>query len=63
MGVNKDQVKGRVNEVAGNVKETAGKIVGNEDLEAEGSVQKNVGVIQSTFGDVKEDIKKAIKGS
>jgi uncharacterized protein YjbJ (UPF0337 family) len=63
MGVNKDQVKGRVNEVAGKVKETAGKIVGNEDLEAEGSVQKNLGVIQSTFGDVKEDIKKAIKGS
>jgi uncharacterized protein YjbJ (UPF0337 family) len=63
MGVNKDQVKGRVNEVAGKVKETAGKIVGNEDLEAEGSVQKNIGVVQSTLGDVKEDIKKSIKGS
>jgi uncharacterized protein YjbJ (UPF0337 family) len=63
MSVNKDQVKGRMNEVAGKVKETTGKILGDEDLEAEGSVQKEVGVLQSTYGDLKEDIKKSIKGS
>jgi uncharacterized protein YjbJ (UPF0337 family) len=63
MDVNKDQVKGRVNEAEGKVKETIGKIVGNEDLEAKGSVQKNLGVIQGAFGDIKEDVKKSIKGS
>jgi uncharacterized protein YjbJ (UPF0337 family) len=63
MSVNKDQIEGRTNEVAGKVKETAGKLLGNEDLEADGTVQKNIGVIQTAFGDVKEDIKKSIKGS
>ncbi len=63
MSVNKDQIKGRMNEVAGKVKETTGKILGDEELETDGSVQKNIGVVQSTYGDIKEDIKKSIKGS
>jgi len=63
MGVNKDQVKGRLNETEGKVKEVVGKVVGNEDLEIKGNVQKNLGVIQGTLGDVEEDIKKSIKGS
>ncbi len=63
MGVNKDQVKGRVREAKGKLKETIGKIVGNEDLEAKGSLQKDLGVMQGAVGDIKEDIKKSIKGS
>ena len=31
--MNKDQVKGRVEEAKGKVKEVAGKLVGNEKLE------------------------------
>jgi uncharacterized protein YjbJ (UPF0337 family) len=57
MGMNKDQVKGRVNEVKGNIKEVAGKLVGNEKLEAKGKVQKIVGNVQAKFGDVKKDVK------
>ena len=34
MSMNKDQVKGRVNEAKGTIKEVAGKLVGNETLEA-----------------------------
>ena len=40
MSMNKDQVKGRVKEAEGKIKEVAGKLVGNEDLEAKGKVQK-----------------------
>ena len=36
MSMNKDQVKGRVKEAEGKIKEVAGKLVGNEKLEAKG---------------------------
>ena len=60
--MNKDQVKGRVEEVKGNVKETTGKAVGNPDLEAEGKADKAVGKVQSTYGDAKEKAKDIVKG-
>lgn len=55
--MNKDQVKGRVEEVKGKVKEVAGNIVGNKSLEAKGIVQKNAGKIQAGLGDVKSEVK------
>lgn len=57
--MNKDQVKGRLEEAKGKVKEVAGKIVGNKDLEEKGKVKKTVGKVQAGIGDLKEDIKKA----
>ena len=56
--MNKDQVKGRVEEVKGNVKEVTGSVVGNKSLEAEGMVQKNVGKLQAGLGDAKSELKK-----
>lgn len=60
MGINKDQVKGRVQEAKGAVKEVAGKLVGNEKLEVKGKVEKTLGKAQATFGDVKKDVKDAL---
>ena len=57
--MNKDQVKGRLEEAKGKVKEVAGQIVGNKDLEEKGKVKKTVGKVQAGIGDLKEDIKKA----
>jgi uncharacterized protein YjbJ (UPF0337 family) len=56
--MNKDQVKGRVEEAKGKVKEVTGNILGNEDMELDGNIQKNVGKVQAGFGDLKKDIKK-----
>ena len=61
MSMNKDQVKGRVNEAKGKIKEVAGVLVGNEKLEAKGKVQRIVGQAQATFGDVKKDVKDSKK--
>ena len=61
MSINKDQVKGRVEEVKGAVKEAAGKLVGNEKLEVEGNLQKNVGKAQAKLGDVEHDVKELSK--
>ena len=61
MSINKDQVKGRVEEAKGAVKEATGKLVGNETLEAKGNIQKNLGKVQAKFGDVKQDVKNLSK--
>ncbi len=59
MSMNKDQVKGRVKEAEGKIKEVTGKLVGNETLEAKGKVQRVLGKAQAKFGDVKQDVKDA----
>ena len=58
--MNKDQIKGRVEQVKGSAKEAAGKVVGNTQLEAKGKVDKATGKVQAGFGDLKEDIKDAV---
>lgn len=59
--MNKDQVEGRRKEVAGKIKQVAGKIIGNKEMEAKGKVKKDLGKAQAGFGDVKSDIKKAVR--
>ena len=59
--MNKDQVKGRVEEAKGKVKEVTGHAVGNPDLEDRGSVQKVGGAVQKSYGDLKEDVKDSLK--
>jgi uncharacterized protein YjbJ (UPF0337 family) len=59
--MNKDQVKGRLKEAQGAVKEVTGKMVGNKSLEQKGKVEKAIGKVQSGYGDIKEDIKDDLK--
>jgi len=59
--MNKDQVKGRIEEATGKVKEVAGKVTGDKDLEQEGKVQNIGGKVQAGYGDLKEDIKTAVE--
>lgn len=58
--MNKDQVKGRVTEAKGKLKEVAGRISGDATLENKGKLQNAVGKAQASYGDVKEDIKDAL---
>jgi uncharacterized protein YjbJ (UPF0337 family) len=60
--MNKDQAKGRLKEAEGKVKEVAGNLVGNDNLELKGKIQKSVGKVQANYGDLKEDLKDASKG-
>jgi len=59
--MNKDQVKGRAEQVKGAIKSTTGKVVGNTKLEVEGELDKAGGKAQATYGDLKEDVKDANK--
>lgn len=54
MGIIKDQVKGRLENAKGKVKEVVGKIVGNEDFDVKENIQKNIGAVQASVGGAKE---------
>uniref|UniRef100_UPI003F490B8E CsbD family protein n=1 Tax=Cupriavidus taiwanensis TaxID=164546 RepID=UPI003F490B8E len=56
--MNKDQVKGRVTEAAGKIKEAFGKMTGNRRTQVAGTLKKDIGKTQAAYGNVKADIKK-----
>ncbi|MBP6441738.1 MAG: CsbD family protein [Sphingorhabdus sp.] len=53
MGELKDKAKGLGNEIAGNLKQAAGKVFGNQSLQAEGIAQERKGEGQNLKGKVK----------
>ena len=59
--MNKDQVKGRVEQSTGKVKEVAGKLLGNDRLQTEGKAEQVKGKVQAGYGDVKENAKDKLK--
>ena len=61
--MNKDQVNGRAQTLKGDVKEAAGKLVGNERLAAEGQAEQVAGKVQSTVGDVKSKVGSTLKNA
>ena len=60
--MNKEQVKGRAEEAVGKVKEVAGHVSGDKELEAKGDAQQVAGKTRATVGDVTEDVKDVVKG-
>lgn len=59
-----DKVKGKVNEAKGGAKETYGRETGNDEIAAEGTMDRAKGKGQGAIGEVKEaahDIKDKVK--
>jgi uncharacterized protein YjbJ (UPF0337 family) len=50
----KDQAEGKFHELKGAVKEIAGKLSDNPDLEAEGTGEKIAGKVQDKIGQIKK---------
>jgi uncharacterized protein YjbJ (UPF0337 family) len=57
MGVNKDQVKGRIKKVEGEVMEAAARLMGSRKLRVKGKIQGFAGAAQAKFGDVRQAVK------
>ena len=57
--MNKHQIKGRLNEAAGEVQEQAGKLIGSKDQELKGHAREHSGKAQKTAGDLKEVLKES----
>ena len=58
--MNKDQVKGRVEQTSGKVKEVTAKLVGNDRLQSEGMAEQVKGKVQAGYGEAKENAKDKI---
>lgn len=56
--MNRHQLKGRISQATGKVKEMTGRLFGNKSLEGKGSVKKAGGKIQAGYGDLKDDLQK-----
>jgi uncharacterized protein YjbJ (UPF0337 family) len=51
-----DKTTGKLHEVKGAIKQKAGKLTKNPDLEADGKAEKNVGKVQSFVGKVEKAV-------
>lgn len=59
--MHKDEAKGAAKDVAGSIKEAAGKVTGNERLEAEGVAERVEGKVQKGVGALKDAARDALK--
>ena len=57
--MNKDQVEGRLKDVAGRVERQAGEWTGSKEAEARGAAKQVEGKVQGAWGDVKDAGQKA----
>ncbi|MFZ5528086.1 MAG: CsbD family protein [Pseudomonadota bacterium] len=58
--MNKDQVKGRMQQAVGKAKEVAGDATDNSKLQAKGIAQQAKGKAQANYGDAKNSVAKKI---
>ena len=54
----KDQVAGKLHEVTGSIKEKAGRVTGDPDLQAEGNSENLDGKVQKTVGRIEKVFEK-----
>jgi len=54
----RDEAGGKLHQVKGKIKEIAGKVILDSDLEAEGKKENNAGKVQEKIGDIKKVVGK-----
>lgn len=59
--MNKDQIKGKVKEIAGETQEQIGKVTGSTEQQARGHAREQEGKLQKKVGDVKEGVKDIVR--
>ena len=55
--MDKDRIEGKVDKAMGYVKDKAGQILNDPDLEAEGKADRVKGEIKETFGKAKDKVR------
>ncbi len=55
--MDRDRVEGSSRKLEGDVKETAGRVTGDQKLQAEGAMDKIKGKIQNAIGSVKDALR------
>jgi uncharacterized protein YjbJ (UPF0337 family) len=57
--MDREHVKGAADKVKGAIKDAAGKVTGDKDLQTEGKIDKAKGTAHNVAGDVKDAVRKA----
>jgi uncharacterized protein YjbJ (UPF0337 family) len=57
--MDREHVKGAADKAKGAIKDTAGKVTGDKELQTEGKIDKAKGAAHSAAGDVKDAFRKA----
>ena len=52
-----DRIEGAAKNIGGKIKETAGKVTGDEKLKAEGRADQVEGKVQNTVGGIKDTLR------
>jgi uncharacterized protein YjbJ (UPF0337 family) len=61
LDMDKEHVKGTADKAKGAIKDTAGKMTGDKELQSEGKMDKAKGDLHNAAGDVKDAVKNATK--
>ena len=59
--MNRDEIKGKAEKAKGYVKDKAGEILNDPDLEAEGEVERATGTAREAFGKGKRKVQEGIE--
>jgi len=60
--MNKDRAEGAAKTVSGNVKESVGKLTGDQKTVAAGQAEQKVGKVQNAVGGLKDTVRDIQKG-
>jgi uncharacterized protein YjbJ (UPF0337 family) len=60
--MDREHVKGAADKAKGAIKDAAGKVTGDKELQAEGKLDKAKGSAHNAVGDVKDSLRDASKG-
>lgn len=57
---NDDEIRGKIDEAAGTVKQHIGRAAGDVDLEDEGAAQRTTGNVESTLGKARRKVSEGL---
>jgi uncharacterized protein YjbJ (UPF0337 family) len=52
--MNKDQIKGKADNLKGRAKEAVGAVTGDKATQVEGAIERGKGALRETLGDIKQ---------
>jgi len=58
--MNKDELKGKAENLKGRIKEAFGSLTGNKGKQAEGTVDRVEGAVQEKYGKAKSELEKDV---
>jgi len=59
--MNRDEIDGKKNNLAGRIKEAAGTLTGNKELESEGANQRAGGAVEEGLGKARRKVGEALE--